>query len=331
MVNMKDIAREANVSQATVSRVINGNTRVNPEIRQRILDVIRKYDYQPSSIAKSLVSNSSKLIGVIVTDIANPFFVDIIKAIEEEASRYGYSVILCNSDNDPVKERKYLGLLTSYHVDGILLAPCDHESTYASMQIKNQLPMVLFTNEYTGFSSVSISHRLAGKEVANHLFNLGYSQFIFVGPGGDDKEQGFKDGLVHNDIDLDSAYKLVKHKPYNKLKDELKHLLIDQMNPEGTGIFVFNDINALIVLHILKELGIKVPEEVAIVGFDNTFISREISPTLSSVAQPIDQIGIRSVELLLEKIRTGMKSNEQHIQLDSRLVIRESSLKITLK
>jgi LacI family transcriptional regulator len=329
MISMKEIAKEAGVSQATVSRVINGNNRVNPDIRQRVLNVIRKNDYQPNIIAKSLVSNTSKLIGVIVTDIANPFFVDIIKAVEEETSRLGYSIILCNSDMDPTKEKKYINMLKSYNVDGILLAPCDDDAEYLENLKNHNLPIVLITNDYKGYTCVSISHSLAGKEVANHLVNLGYGRFVFVGPGGDDKEIGFKNGLVQRDIDIDRKYFSVKNKPYDALKANLSALLKDQPNTEGTGIFVFNDINALNVLHILKELAVKVPEDVAIVGFDNTYISREISPTLSTVAQPIDQIGIRSVELLLEKIGTRNTAPERHIQLDSRLVVRESSLKMT--
>jgi len=329
MISMKEIAIESGVSQATVSRVINGNAHVNPEIRQHVLDVIKRLDYQPNIIARSLVSNTSMLIGVVVTDISNPFFVDIIKAVEEEAARVGYSIILCNTNADPIKEKKYISMLKSYNVDGILLAPCEDETVFLEKMQSLNLPIVLFTNDYKGYTCVSISHNLAGKEVANHLVNLGYGRFAYVGPKGDDKEMGFRAGLMQRDVDTDKNYVVFKHKPYDELKANLAALIQDKPNSEGTGIFVFNDINALLVLHILKELDIKVPEEVAIVGFDNTFISREVSPTLSTIAQPIDQIGIRSIELLLEKISTHNTVPEKHIQLDSRLVVRESSLKMT--
>lgn len=328
MISMKEIAVEAGVSQATVSRVINGNARVNPEIRKRVMDVIKRLDYQPNIIARSLVSNTSMLIGVVVNDISNPFFVDIIKAVEEEAARIGYSIILCNTNSDPNKEKKYISVLKSYNVDGILLSPCEDETVFHENMMSLDLPIVLITNDVKGFTCVSISHNLAGKEVANHLVNLGYARFAYVGPQGDDKETGFRTGLMQRDVDTEKNYSVIKHKPYDELKANLAALIKDRPISEGTGIFVFNDINALMVLHILKELDVKVPEEVAIVGFDNTFISREISPTLSTIAQPIDQIGIRSVELLLEKINTHNTAPEKHIQLDSRLVVRESSLKM---
>ena len=296
MIKMKDIAKECGVSQTTVSRIINGNTRVNPDVRQRVLEVIKKHDYHPNAVARSLVSNTSKLIGIIVTDIANPFFVDLIKVIEDEASRNGYSIILCNTDCDYEKEKKYVAVLKNYNVAGIIIVPCGGPATYFEQLIGHDLPTVVMTNDYPGYSSVSISHSLAGTEIANHFINLGYDRFIFFGDLDEDKEVGFRNGLLQHNIDLEKNYTVFKSKPLNTLKKNLISVIKEHTKHDGIGIFAYNDISAFHIMSILKDLDVNIPEQVAIVGFDNTFISREISPNLSSVAQPIDQIGIRSVE-----------------------------------
>lgn len=326
MITMKEIAEKAGVSQSTVSRVINGSSSVNPAVRDKVMECVKKYHYQPNIIAQSLVGHRSLLIGVIITDISNPFFSDIIKAIESEAEKYGYTIILCNTDYMFDKEKKYLNVLKSYKVDGILIVPGCGDKTLK--KLKNvEIPLVVITQDLKGYSCVSISHCLAGKDVAKHLINMGYSKFVFVGNEEDEKGKGFQNEIKDSGFDLEKDFTLINEEHNNLIGSKLKEYIKNSSEDEGIGIFAFNDIKALIVLHILKEMKVEIPRKVALIGFDNTFISKEVSPTITSVAQPIEEIGKQSVEILVDKIYGKEKATEQHIILTTRVVVRESSLR----
>ncbi len=326
VVTMKYIAKKAGVSQSTVSRVINGSAPVNAEVREKVMALIKELDYQPNIIAQSLVGNKSLLIGVIITDIANPFFPDIIKIIESEAAKYGYSIILCNTNYEFEKEKKYINILKSYKVDGILIVPCNQEMSL--IKLKNiDIPSVVITQDLKGWSCVSISHYSAGKDVAKHLINMGYSKFAFVGNNIDEKGRGFKDEIQISGFDMKKSWSSIDGKHNNSIRVKLEKYIINSLENERIGILAYNDIQALLVLHILKGIKIAVPEKVGLVGFDNTFIGKEVSPTMSSVAQPIEEIGKQSIQILIDKINHKEKIEEEHIILKTRIVVRESSLK----
>ncbi|URZ18076.1 LacI family DNA-binding transcriptional regulator [Clostridium felsineum] len=324
MVTMKDIAKKSGVSQATVSRVISGNVSVNPEIKRKVMEWVRKLDYKPNIIAQSLVKNKSLLIGVIITDISNPFFSDIIKSVESEAAKYGYSIILCNTDWNLDKEKKYISIMKSYNVDGILIVPSNAKDTYFKSLKNINIPIVVITQNIDGFNCVSISHYLSAKDVAKHLISMGYSKFVFVGSEEDEKCRGFKDEIESSGFKMENDFFAVSDKAVNT---DLKELLESDLKNEDIGIFAYNDIEALVVLHLLKEMKVEIPEKIALVGFDNTFISKEVSPTLSSVAQPIEEIGRQSVEILIDNICGKKDVQEKHIIIEPRLVVRESSVK----
>jgi LacI family transcriptional regulator len=325
---MKDVAKAAGVSQTTVSRVISGNTSVNPEIKAKVMECIRKMDYQPNIIAQSLVGNKTLLIGVIITDISNPFFSDIIKAIEKETANYGYSIILFNTDGDLEKEKKYINILKSYKVDGVLIVPSEAKDKSFNLLKNSSIPVVVITQDVKGFSCVSISHYVGGKKVAKHLVDMGYSKFVFVGYEDDEKERGFKEEIENSGFNLNNNYFFIDKGKNNSVAAELKEFIMNSLNDDGIGIFTHNDIEALMVLHVLKELRVKIPEKVALVGFDNTYISKEVSPSISSVAQLVEEIGRKAVEILIDKINDSEEVNEKHVILEPRLVVRESSVKL---
>ncbi|MHC1681874.1 MAG: LacI family DNA-binding transcriptional regulator [Clostridiaceae bacterium] len=324
---MKDIAKKAGVSQATVSRVISGNSSVNPETKMKVMEWVRKLEYQPNIIAQSLVGNKSLLIGVIITNISNPFFADIIKAIESEATKYGYSIILFNTDYNIEKEKKYINILKSYNVDGILIVPSNSKDKYFKNLNNIELPIVVITQDVPNFSCVSISHYMGGQEVAKHLINMGYSKFVFVGSEDDDKFNGFKDQIEGSGFDVKKDFILINNEQYKSDSSDLKKFITSNSQNDSIGIFALNDIEALIVMHILKDMKVKIPEKVALIGFDNTFISKEVSPTLSSVAQPVEEIGRISIEILIDKICKKENTDERHVILETRIVGRESTVK----
>lgn len=326
--NMKDIARLAGCSQSTVSRVLSGNLSVNPEVKLKVIEIAKEYDFKPNVIAQNLVGGKSKLIGLIIPSISNPFFSDMVMAIEKEASRYGYSIILCNSEEKPEKEKKYIGVLNSYNVDGMMIVPCDGNGKYFQSLKNSKIPIVVLTQDVQGFNSVSTSHESAGRAVARHLYNMGYSKFSFVGKAVDDKEKGFRAELESLGVDVRKDYVLFDYANRDSMESLLRKYINDSPQNEGIGIFAINDMTALMVLHILKEMDIKMPEKTALVGFDNTFISKEVNPPISSVAQPLEEIGKQAVEVLMDKISQSDLKKETHIILEPRLVVRESSMKI---
>ncbi|MCB2359962.1 LacI family DNA-binding transcriptional regulator [Clostridium estertheticum] len=321
---MKEIAIKSGVSQSTVSRVVSGSVSVNPEIKRKVMEWVRKLDYQPNIIAQSLVSNKSLLIGVIITNISNPFFAEVIKAIEGEAAKYGYSIILCNTDGNLDKEKKYISILTRYNVDGILIVPSNAKDSYFQRLRKMKMPVVVITQDIQGFSCVSISHYLSAKEVAKHLISMGFSKFLFIGAKEDEKCKGFKDQIQYSGFNLDKDFFILGN---NSVNTDLKELLGNKLKAQCVGIFAYNDIEALIILHLLKEMKVEIPKRVALVGFDNTFISKEVSPTLSTVYQPIEEIGRQSIEILMENICNNKDAEEKHIIIETRLVVRQSSVK----
>lgn len=327
MITMKDIAKKAGVSQATVSRVISGNPSVNPETKMKVMEWVRKLDYQPNIIAQSLVGNKSLLIGVIIPNISNPFFADVIKAIENEATKYGYSIILFNSDYNVEKEKKYMNILKSYNVDGVLVVPSGNNDKYFKSLNNTGLHLVAITRDVPGVSCVSISHYVGGQEVAKHLINMGYSKFVFIGVEVDEKFKGFKDQIESSGFNIEKDVIVVNDDTYRSDSEILKNFIYCNIEHNSIGIFALNDIEALIVMHILKEMRVEMPEKVALVGFDNTFISKEVSPTLSSVAQPIEEIGRQAIEILIDKICEKENIEERHVILEPRIVVRESTVK----
>ncbi|MDF2512020.1 MAG: transcriptional regulator [Herbinix sp.] len=326
MITMTEIAKLTGVSQATVSRVLNGNISVNTEVKKKVLDCAKEHNYQPNIMAQSLVGIQTFILGMVVTDISNPFFAELVKVIESEAATRGYTLMLFNTNYDKEREKKYLDILKRYRADGVLLVPVSDEESYVEELKKINIPMVSVTLDLKTIDSVYISHYDAGAKVANHLLGMGFDSFIFVGGGEDEKEKGFINELRKNGIDTDKYHFTILEKLGVDYKKTLIKRLQEEEQSDGIGIFANNDVEALKVLEVLKELKINVPQDVALVGFDNTFICKIASPTLTSVAQPIEEIGRLGVERIVELIRKENQDQCVRYQLDTRLITRASTI-----
>lgn len=326
MITMKDIAKEVGTSQATVSRVLNGNMAVSPEVRNAVMECVKKHNFQPNLLAKSLSANKSLLIGVIVPDISNPFFADLVLAIETEAMKYGYSAILCNTNGDLQKEKYYISIMTRYKADGIIMIPRNIEDAFFLRLKDSAIPLVISTLLIDGFNSVAVSHYNAGFNVALHLSENGYRKFVFVGNKDDEKDYGFIAGIKDMGYDIETDYMYIDISARGTMNDKLQPLLTNKSMRENCGIFVLNDVGALIVLNALKENGVKIPDEMGLIGFDNTFIGKQVTPSISSVAQPVDEIGKLSVELLIEQMTKSNKTPKK-VQLESSIVARAATQK----
>ena len=322
MITMTEIAKLTHVSQPTVSRVLNGSQRVAPEIRERVLACAREHDYQLNALAKGLQGSRTMLLGVLVTDISNGFFADLAKEIEGAARESGCSIILFNSDYNPRSEQEYLDVVRRYRVDGVLAVPIRETSQEWQEYVKKlDVPIVAVTRRAEGLDSVYVDHGRAGAMVAGHLLERGFERFLFIGKDYDGKYVGFRQALTERGFGARTANVVYQDDA------QLSRALEDWLRRDrGRGaVFAGNDIYALRVLDALRRLGVRVPEEAGVMGFDDTDLGRYLNPRLSSVSQPIAQMARDAVARLLDRIEhPGPREVLDH-PLSARLVLREST------
>lgn len=329
MATMKDVAEKAGVSQATVSRVVNGSDAVDQETKQKVMHWIKELGYQTNSTARTLAKNKSSLIGVILPNITNPYFGQVLSTLEDEAYTNGYELIFMNSNENTYKEKKCIENLLKRNPEGILLVPINREDQQIEKLKKSDVPVVIITKIIEGFNAVAVSHRKGGELVAKHFVDLGHDQIAFIGHH-DQKFNGFRDKLVESGVGFsaDKFLEIGKLAPEN-VRDIVAKSLDDYLEKKGeldfTAIFATSDIIALELMYLLRERGFKVPDDIAVVGFDNTFFARNIG--ITSVAQPISEIANIAFSTLLDKIDLQNPDKEQ-IELLPRLVPRSSSVKL---
>lgn len=324
MITMTEIAKLTGVSQPTVSRVLNGNQAVNPEIRERVLACAREHNFQPNVIAQSLVGNKTHLIGVVLTDISNAFFADLVKYLELEARKAGYSLILFNSNYDREHEKECLSVVQRYRVDGLIAVPVDEDSSeWRGMIERLDIPTVVITRHAAGMDSFYVAHDEAGAQVGTHLCQEGYEEYIFYGNTSDIKYQGFVDALAKADKDFDRHLTVITSKDDKVVKKAMEEHF--GKRPGRTGIFAYNDRRAVQMMGILQQMGIRIPRQAGVVGFDNIYMCEYLYPRLSSVSQPNEEMATLAMQRLLYRIdHPGEQKAEDH-PLKAVLVPRESS------
>lgn len=322
MITMTEIAKLTGVSQPTVSRVLNGNKNVDPAIRDRVLACAKEHDYQPNVLAKGLQGRNTMLLGVLVTDISNGFFADLAKQVEAEARKSGYSIILFNSGYDPQNEREYLGVFRRYRVDGVLAVPIREAiGEWRSYVKRLDVPTVAVTRRAPGLDSVYVDHARAGVMVADYLAGRGYRRFLFIGKDTDEKYAGFRQALEAKGFGAQTANTVYED-------DEQLRKTLQSWFRAGWGraaVFAGNDIYALRAQDALRTLGLSVPGNVGVIGFDDTAACRYLNPRLSSVSQPIARMAQEAVARLLERVKHPGIQEPLDRPLEASLVIREST------
>ncbi|MGL4628910.1 LacI family DNA-binding transcriptional regulator [Cetobacterium sp.] len=328
MVKMKDVALRAEVSQATVSRVINGTSYVEPQTRQKVLDVIAELGYKGNSAAKSLSSRKSSIIIVILPDIVNPYFSEMLSVIEDEAYQSGFEIMFMNSQGNSHKEKKLVENSLKYNPAGVLISPLDGDVSYLKKFSEAGVPVVTISTLTESFSGVAIDHRVGGELLAKHFGSLGHIDIGYIG-NKDEKFEGFKDGLKSLNIPLKNKNCI---EFYNYSSGNLKELVFKTMEKhlkengefKFSAIFTGNDIVAMEVINFFREKGIKVPEDIAVAGFDNISFTSYLS--ITTVAQPVREIGFLAFERLINEMKLGVRECK-HMKILPRLIPRDTTIK----
>jgi LacI family transcriptional regulator len=335
MATMQDVARLANVSQATVSRVINGSAVVSDETKSIVMKCIRELKYEPNLSAKALVENRSLIIALVIPDLMNYFFMDIIYQVEKIISTNGYSLMLFNSDGSKERERSIAKTLRSRLVDGVLASFVSGDSQLKKELIADSFPVVAITQDHEEFHSVSVSHESGGALAAQLFLENGYSKFYYIGTLDDPKYRGFKAHLLQNGIsesavsmfDIGRFWFHTGDKAYQLLREGYRSGEFDAR--QRIGFFCINDIIALGAMQALLDIGVAPGEKGGVIGFDDTHICQNLRPRLTSIAQPKEEMVNIAVGLLLEELEAnaegGTKKEREHIFLKPRLAKRESA------
>ncbi len=327
---VEDVAREAGVSTATVSRVFNHSPLVSEKTVKEVLSVADKLNYKPSRVARRLRAqkSASGVIGVIITDIKNPFFSEVVRGIEDIAFETQHGIITCNSDEDGEKERFYINTLISEQVSGLVIAPTPHNFELLQELADQGYPIVLVDRigSEPSFDSVKVNNSKGAYTAVKHLLNLGHSRVGIIGgiPGITTTEERYKGYIkAHKEAGFSVDEELVMFG--NSRQDggiDQTRKLMDIKNPP-TALFVTNNLMTLGCLQELHERGIKIPEEMAVVGFDDMPWAVALNPPLTAVRQPGHELGTNAADLLFKRIKQPDRS-AYHLMLNADLIIRKS-------
>jgi LacI family transcriptional regulator len=337
MATIHDVAQKAGVSTTTVSHVINGTRYVSDQLKEQVQTAMTELNYQPNGLARSLRVGRSKTIGLILPDNSNSFFAEISRYVEDFGYQNGYSVILCNTDEDPDKEASYINVLVNKQVEGIIFISSSDSSYNLSSLIDLHIPFVIVDRELPGINvdTVLNDNWLGGTLAANYLLNLGHRQIACISGASTvlsskQRVDGFKQVLSEAGVEIHSEYFMAGdfHFPSGlACMDRILELASRASASERpTAVFVCNDMMALGAIHSAREHGLHIPDDISIIGFDNINISELVYPKLTTIAQPTQELAETAVRLLLHKLKK--ESTEElmpnRIYLKPHLVERES-------
>jgi LacI family transcriptional regulator len=326
---IKDVAQLANVSIATVSRTLSGKDKVSPLLAERVSAAMKELQYQPNDVARALKIKESRSIGLMIPDIENPFFPALVRGVQDAAKIHNYAVILCNTDGRLEEERNYIHFLYSKRVDGIVFTDSVYNKQSISLLDSLGIPVVLLDRRVTGIhaSTVTSDNRLGAFLATEHLIELGKKRIAFIsGPlklsSGADRASGYQDALVRYNISYNKNLAFIGAFTYESSYKAVEDLLFSR--EKFDAVFASNDLMAIGVIECLAKYGIRVPEDVAVVGFDDIRMAAWYKPLLTTIRQPVYDMGQYAVKLLVEHI-TGVRETYYEKIFKPELIIRQSS------
>lgn len=324
-----DIAKLAGVSTATVSKVFNQTGRISVKTKERIMEISNQLNYQPSMVASALTGKKTYTIGLLIPDLVNPFFAELSRNIEDRAHELGFNLVICNTDNERNKEIKYIQLLRQKSVDGIVVATGVSNDELLKELINQKVPIALVARDMSmlALSAVLVDDFAGGYNATSYLVQLGHKRIATIAENlnvtsSKDRVRGYRHAL--NEVGLPYDEKLVQISDFSvEGGKRTAGKLLDQTE-RPTAIFACNDLLAIGAFQAAKERGIGIPDQLSIVGFDNTILATITDPPLTTIAQPIQAMGQQVIDLITQEINND-KTVKQRVVLLPELIVRGSA------
>ncbi|NCP84827.1 MAG: LacI family transcriptional regulator [Bacteroidetes bacterium] len=331
-VTLKEVAAELGVSTMTVSRAINNRPNVDEKTKKKIMEVVTRMGYTPNLVAKSLISSKTYTIGVVIPEISHSFFPEVVKGIEEVANEHNYQIFLTNTSDSFEKEKAVIEALRAKRVDGILISTSLTTTDYSFYKrlVASGLPMVFFDRCITdvGISCIGVNDKSASRQITEHLIHKGYKRIAYLsGPKqlsiGKDRFEGFMEALWLNNIEVDE--KLIIENGFNEKGGfhAMNQLLSLSEKERPRAVVAVNDPVAIGAMEAIKEAGLRIPEDIAIVGFTNDIRASLVNPPLTTVHQPAFEVGKKAAFKIIKTIEYEDEPVE-NVELITKLIIRKS-------
>ncbi len=329
-VTIKDVAKKANVSISTVSRVINSSKPVSDDIKQRVYDVVEELGYTPNPVARSLVMKKQQIIGVIVPDVSMSVIGELVSAIEDNAKTYKYDIVLCNTYGDVENELRYFDLLKAKQVGGIIFVTDEINDINAKRLLDAEVPIVLFDRDGTdyGVSSVLVDQEKSTYEAVKYLIDIGHKDIMLVRSGDEQQKftisqlDGYKRALKEHKIRFKKKRILESNFDADKVYREVKKLVKKDDLPDA--IFATSDAMAIAAINAMVDNGLKVPDDCSIIGLFDSKISKFYRPQLTTVGYPIYDMGSIALRMLTKAI-DGHNKKVQKVVVQHSLIVRDST------
>lgn len=333
-VTMADVAKYANVSKSTVSQYVNKRfDYMSEDTKNRIEETIRTLDYRPNILARSLKQKSTTTIGVIVANILHTFSSQIIRTIEDVCNEADFHVMVCNADDDPVKEKKYIEMLRAKQVDGIIILPTGVNVELYKEMVDNKYPVVFVDRTVADvpIPSVMLDNEKAAEIAVQHFVENGFDRIGIITnivkniTPRKERVEGYIEAMLKNGLEIRGEY--IKNLEVSAVQKGLEEMLALPNPPQA--ILAGNDLVLIEVLKLVKKQSIRIPKDLAVIGIDEVSFSAFYEPGLTIIEQPAIQIGRKAAELLLNKIQTKEAGNDKAVyRFDPKLVVRESSHRV---
>jgi LacI family transcriptional regulator len=329
MPNIRDVARRAGVSTVTVSRVLNDSGAVSEDTRKKVEDAIEELSYVPNLLARGLRSNRTDTLALVIPDITNPFWTTVARGVEDKAIENGFSVILCNTDEDPEKQKSYIEILVSKRVDGVVIAPVNRDVSALSSFSGHGIAYVLIDARIEGIDTdLVLGDSIGGAYgLVSHLAGLGHRRIAIIAgpeqaPTAQDRLSGYLQALQEWAIPVDDE--LIRHGSFDQDSGYELTLELLQLGQRPTALFAGNNVMGLGALIALRDHGVRVPEDMALVAFDELPQLSVLHPFLTVADQQPYQMGTIATQLVLERLM-GQRQERREIMLETKLILRESS------
>ncbi|WP_173915446.1 LacI family DNA-binding transcriptional regulator [Halobacillus sp. Marseille-Q1614] len=335
MVTIKDVAKEAKVSISTVSRVLNNSGYTSSEVKEKVNKAVEELKFQKNMVATAMIKKQTSTFGLIIPDIKNIFYGELTRAIEDHAHKFGFNVILCNTDNDLDKEAEYLNFLIRKGVDGVIFSTpeMNDRNIKEVMKARSDLAFISLGSQLKNvqIDEVLVDNFEGGYEATKHLIELGHKKIGYIGgqPNSystEERLKGYKQALEDHGIKLHKKYTKLDEFKINSGYNKGKELMSIEDRP--TAIFAGNDAIAVGVFKAARELNLSIPEDLSVIGFDDSQFAEIVFPALTTIRTPITDMAEKTVELAVQISRKG-KNFKETITFQPTLIERESTQRVS--